>query len=155
MRHILVEQARRALTAPLRHCPFGLQRAALENVLNAMFARDVEEGELDFLEGRTVALEIADLGWHWPITLDTGRLVLRHPGCRPDTRIRGAVGEFLAIAAGRRDPDTLFFQRRLVVEGDTELGLALKNFLDAAQPELPALRWLAAAARRVAPAPPG
>jgi O2-independent ubiquinone biosynthesis accessory factor UbiT len=33
--------------------------------------------------------------------------------------------------AGRfEDPDTLFFQRRLVIEGDTELGLGVKNFLD-------------------------
>jgi len=131
MRQTLIGHARRVLMTPLRYCPFDLQRAALENVMNAMFGRDIEEGELDFLDGRTVALEISDLEWCWPFTLDTGRLVMRHPGCRPDTRIRGAAGEFLAIAAGRRDPDTLFFQRRLVVEGDVELGLALKNFLDA------------------------
>ncbi|HLV27960.1 MAG TPA: SCP2 sterol-binding domain-containing protein, partial [Burkholderiaceae bacterium] len=29
------------------------------------------------------------------------------------------------------DPDTLFFSRRLVMEGDTELGLLVKNTLDA------------------------
>jgi predicted lipid carrier protein YhbT len=29
------------------------------------------------------------------------------------------------------DPDTLFFSRRLTIEGDTELGLLLKNRLDA------------------------
>jgi len=38
---------------------------------------------------------------------------------------------FLALALRREDPDTLFFSRRLVLEGDTELGLALKNALDA------------------------
>jgi predicted lipid carrier protein YhbT len=31
------------------------------------------------------------------------------------------------IAARKQDPDTLFFQRRLVIEGDTELGLYVKN----------------------------
>ncbi|MEE8428093.1 MAG: SCP2 sterol-binding domain-containing protein, partial [Gammaproteobacteria bacterium] len=30
----------------------------------------------------------------------------------------------------REDSDTLFFQRRLRMEGDTELGLEIKNFLD-------------------------
>ena len=30
-----------------------------------------------------------------------------------------------------RSPDTLFFTRRLVLEGDTELGLEIKNALDA------------------------
>ena len=28
------------------------------------------------------------------------------------------------------DPDTLFFQRRLLITGNTELGLYLKNFID-------------------------
>jgi predicted lipid carrier protein YhbT len=28
------------------------------------------------------------------------------------------------------DPDTLFFARRLTIEGDTELGLVAKNLLD-------------------------
>ena len=37
----------------------------------------------------------------------------------------------------KEDPDTLFFSRRLVVEGDTELGLIAKNTLDAV--ELPKL----------------
>jgi predicted lipid carrier protein YhbT len=28
------------------------------------------------------------------------------------------------------DPDTLFFNRKLIIEGDTELGLIVKNLLD-------------------------
>lgn len=35
------------------------------------------------------------------------------------------------IAARKEDPDTLFFQRRLRIEGDTELGLYVKNLMDA------------------------
>jgi predicted lipid carrier protein YhbT len=35
------------------------------------------------------------------------------------------------LAARKEDPDTLFFSRRLVMEGDTELGLLIKNTLDA------------------------
>ena len=30
----------------------------------------------------------------------------------------------------QEDPDTLFFNRRLKIEGDTELGLVVKNLLD-------------------------
>jgi predicted lipid carrier protein YhbT len=37
----------------------------------------------------------------------------------------------------KEDPDTLFFSRRLLMEGDTELGLLVKNTLDAL--ELPPL----------------
>jgi predicted lipid carrier protein YhbT len=34
------------------------------------------------------------------------------------------------LATRRADPDTLFFQRRIRVEGDTELGLGIKNTMD-------------------------
>ena len=37
--------------------------------------------------------------------------------------------ELLLVAAAKEDPDTLFFQRKLSIEGDTELGLEVKNLL--------------------------
>ena len=47
---------------------------------------------------------------------------------------------FKTLALRREDPDTLFFQRRLMIEGDTELGLGLKNLLDSIDTEqLPGL----------------
>jgi len=39
--------------------------------------------------------------------------------------------DLLFIAGGKEDPDTLFFQRRLKIEGDTEQGLEVKNLIDA------------------------
>lgn len=48
-----------------------------------------------------------------------------------DVRIRGSLDDFWLLASGAEDPDTLFFQRRLAIEGETETGLALKNLLDA------------------------
>ena len=53
----------------------------------------------------------------------------------PDLSISGSVHAFLLLATRREDTDTLFFQRRLRTEGDTELGLAVKNFLDGLEPE--------------------
>lgn len=58
-----------------------------------------------------------------------------------DLTIRSSVSGFLALALRREDPDTLFFTRRLVMTGDTELGLVVKNVLDAIDwPRLPTLR---------------
>ena len=37
--------------------------------------------------------------------------------------------ELILVAAAKEDPDTLFFQRKLSIEGDTELGLEVKNLL--------------------------
>ena len=50
---------------------------------------------------------------------------------QPDLTIAANAADFLALARREQDPDTLFFSRRLVMEGDTELGLMLKNMLDA------------------------
>ena len=44
--------------------------------------------------------------------------------------------DFALLAARKEDPDTLFFSRRLVMEGDTELGLLVKNTLDAIEQPL-------------------
>ena len=43
----------------------------------------------------------------------------------------------MLLARRQEDPDTLFFSRRLSMEGDTELGLLVKNTMDAI--ELPVL----------------
>jgi len=45
-------------------------------------------------------------------------------------RIRGCYDDFWRLASRSEDPDTLFFQRRLTIEGETETGLMIKNLLD-------------------------
>ena len=48
-----------------------------------------------------------------------------------DVTISGNLQGFLQLLAGREDPDTLFFQRKLNMEGDTATGVHIKNMLDA------------------------
>jgi len=48
-----------------------------------------------------------------------------------DLTISASAHDFLRLAQRQEDPDTLFFSRRLSIEGDTELGLVVKNALDA------------------------
>ena len=52
-------------------------------------------------------------------------------------RISATADGYLRLAQGRDDPDRLFFDRVLVMEGDTEVGLVLKNTLDAIGPLWP------------------
>jgi predicted lipid carrier protein YhbT len=65
----------------------------------------------------------------------------RFTACRntgdADLTISASAHDFLRLARRLEDPDTLFFSRRLVMEGDTELGLLVKNTIDAI--ELPML----------------
>jgi hypothetical protein len=70
------------------------------------------------------------------------------PGPGSDLRPWGgrlkATSSSPLAATRKEDPDSLFFNRRLSLEGDTELGLVVKNTLDAL--ELPVLnlgRWRA------------
>lgn len=81
------------------------------------------------LHGKVVQVEIAGLPFALRLTLDS--IGLRPSLARPDVTLRARLADYLALALRREDPDTLFFTRRLVLEGDTELGLALKNALDA------------------------
>ena len=64
----------------------------------------------------------------------------------PDLIFRAAANDYLRMARRLEDPDTLFFSRRLVMEGDTELGLIVKNTLDALEgPLFTTPRWVPAA----------
>jgi predicted lipid carrier protein YhbT len=45
-------------------------------------------------------------------------------------RIQGPVAQLIALLEGRIDGDALFFSRQLVVEGDTEAIVALRNAVD-------------------------
>lgn len=97
---------------------------------NRVLARQIEEGRIDFLRQRVLAIRITDLDVEWRFTLDAdGKRIVRARG-EPHATIRGDSLAMLLLAARRVDPDTLFFQRRLMVEGDTELGLQAKNLLD-------------------------
>jgi predicted lipid carrier protein YhbT len=67
----------------------------------------------------------------------------------PDLTLSATAQDFMALALQREDPDTLFFSRRLVMEGDTEFGLFVKNSLDALEfkPSLPPPRVVLRALR--------
>ncbi len=52
------------------------------------------------------------------------------------TTIRGPLLALLALLEGRTDGDALFFSRDLVIEGDTEAVVALRNAVDDAEVDL-------------------
>lgn len=82
------------------------------------------------LLGKIVCLEASDLGTRVRVTYAGGRFRAYSGGAPADLTIRSTLGGFLALALRREDPDTLFFTRRLVMTGETELGLIVKNLLD-------------------------
>ncbi|HIX61271.1 MAG TPA: SCP2 sterol-binding domain-containing protein [Candidatus Halomonas stercoripullorum] len=124
--------------------PLVLKRQLVERLLNRTFAEPLAEGDFDALAGRRVCLHVEDLGVVLTLTLEGEQFLLTRD--QGEATIRGGWREFLCLATRREDPDALFFQRRLVIEGDTELGLTVKNLLDSREEGLAQGRlgeWLA------------
>ena len=119
----------RLLALPIAMTPGVLHASVAARALNRALAAQLARDELDFLSGRRVLLHVQDAGMRLMLTCgDNGLAPARGV---PDLVVRGSLYDFMLLAARRVDPDTLFFQRRLCMEGDTELGLGLKNFLAA------------------------
>lgn len=85
------------------------------------------------LAGRRYAIRVKDLGLTLRFTV-TARGFAPDNGA-PDLTVSASARDFLLLLGRREDPDTLFFSRRLVSEGDTALGLTVKNLLDALDPD--------------------
>lgn len=118
------------LSLPLRAIPSFVHNKALVTTLNRIFREDLEEGELDFLQGKIVHITIEDAGIDYRFTLDENRLIPGNNKQAPDLSLKGTIHDYLLLASRREDTDALFFSRRLQMQGDTELGLYVKNFLD-------------------------
>lgn len=115
---------------PLKILPQALHNRFLADIINRILLNDLNAGELDFLQGRSVAIKIIDIGQSYQLTLSGHRLMGADTHGENHLTIRASLYDFMSMASRQVDPDTLVFQRRLVMEGDTELGLALKNYLD-------------------------
>jgi len=112
----------------LRLLPRQWSRRALEVAMARVLDAPLREGAFDFMRGRRLGIEVSDLGLEWVIELCEGRL--RTTGEPAEASVRGSATDLLLLASRLEDADTLFFQRRLSVTGDTELGLTARNLLD-------------------------
>lgn len=99
--------------------------------LNTFLTRHLPADTLAALKGRSLRIRVIDAGIEVDFTYaENAFKAARHRG-EVDLTIAASVYDFLCLMQREEDPDTLFFSRRLVMEGDTELGLMVKNTLDA------------------------
>lgn len=128
----IVENSALILRHPVHFMPDFLQKKMLLSLLESVCKEALEEGDFEFLEGKWLKVGIKDLDIYKFISFKHGRLVVENvvPDKVADVTFSGNLNDLVLIAGRIEDPDTLFFQRRLVIEGDTELGLEVKNLLD-------------------------
>ncbi len=103
----------------------------LTTALNLALGRILPRESLEPLSGKLVCLRVLDGGLTLRFTLTPRGFRPAVSQAKPDLSISARACDFLALALRQEDPDTLFFSRRLVMEGDTDLGLLVKNTLDA------------------------
>ena len=101
-----------------------------EQLLNRFFKEEILSGELDFISEKTVEIKVKDIDLSLFLTLKGGQLKSLKSPANADVKLSADGDALLLLIYGKVDPDTLFFNRKLMVKGNTELGLHLKNFLD-------------------------
>jgi predicted lipid carrier protein YhbT/chorismate mutase len=118
----------RRMAPLLRVVPARWQRRLLEAAMARVLNAPLREGALDFMRGRRLAIEVSDLRLRWVLELREQGLCVSDD--EPEATVRGSATDLLLLAGRLEDADTLFFQRRLVLTGDTELGLTARNMLE-------------------------
>lgn len=112
----------------LRVVPSRVQARLFERAMKAALDAPLADGALDFMRGRRLGIEVTDLALRWVVEMRDGHL--RVVDGTAEATVRGTATDLLLLASRLEDADTLFFQRRLVLTGDTELGLNARNVLD-------------------------
>lgn len=118
-----------------RKLPQWPHALALVAGLNAVLKMKLlPESELALLEDKLFRVRVLDTGGEATYTFRDGlfRPVFR-PEREPDLAFAANLSAYLQLLTRQEDPDTLFFNRTLEITGDTELGLIVKNMLDAVE----------------------
>lgn len=109
------------------------------SIMLTLFLRNLfDPRDAERVRGKVVCLNVRDAGIRIKLRIEPHEYVPCDDRTEPHVTISAGAREFLLLALRKEDPDTLFFDRRLCIEGDTELGLIVKNTLDRVEPPLPA-----------------
>lgn len=119
------------------HLPQLPPSLALVAGLNLALGRMIPREPLEPIIGKRFAIKVLDAGLTLRFAYGSRGFRPLFDAGRPDLTISARSRDFIALLAREEDPDTLFFGRRLLMEGDTDLGLLVKNTLDGV--ELPRL----------------
>ncbi|MDP6166151.1 MAG: SCP2 sterol-binding domain-containing protein [Gammaproteobacteria bacterium] len=115
--------------------PPQVQSKLVLRLMSEVLREPLADGDLDCLEGNWLQVEVEDISCSWYFTMQQTRLMMQAqpPLLAAHSRLTTIAGksiDLMRMLGRQQDPDTLFFQRRLRLSGDTELGLEIRNVLD-------------------------
>ncbi len=105
--------------------------AVLATALNIGLAERLDPDALAQLRGKVIRIVVGDAGIAFTLRFDGEAFRPLAATAAADVTIAASAWDYVLLAARKEDPDTLFFARRLTMDGETETGLIVKNMLDA------------------------
>lgn len=102
----------------------------LVNTLNQLLRKQILLADMSLLAGRYFRIVVTDLGLNLCFSATEKHFVMADAAAMVDLCLSANTADFMKMLLRQEDPDTLFFNRKLKIEGDTELGLVVKNSLD-------------------------
>jgi len=113
----------------LRLLPDFAQARMLDQLMNKIFDSQALE-QLQPLAGKKLLFCTPDSALELVMCIRSDRIHICRPASKsPDVTIRGDLTALIALCLGLEDSDSLFFSRRLLMTGDTSVGLMFKNIL--------------------------
>lgn len=128
------------LSKVISKLPSKPPRFILVGTLNTMLKRELLPADMSLFAGRKFEIDVLDAGIKVRFSATEHKFIDTPFGGEPDLRLAANSVDFMRMILREEDPDTLFFNRKLQIEGDTELGLITKNLLDSV--DWPINRWL-------------
>ena len=113
-----------------RILPAKPPQAALVATLNIMLKKGLLPADMTLFAGRKFEIDVLDAGIKVRFGANGEKFIADGFDGTPDLRLAANGIDFMRMMLREEDPDTLFFNRKLQIEGDTELGLITKNLLD-------------------------
>jgi len=118
--------------------PLAFNGRLIEFACKHIFYEQLEEGEFNFLKDRIIVIHLNDANLFIGLGFDGEQLRCNHfnsENLNAEAQLSIGVSDAISLIKQEIDPDTLFFQRRLKISGDTELAHHVKNTIDTIDPE--------------------
>ena len=128
----LKERALQALKFPLRLIPLWIEAIGMGAVMGAIVDSNKRFKErLLEIDDKTFLFEASDLNKKFFLHIkDNDIKIIPHLAKAPDVVMRGETKILFGLLLGKEDPDTVFFSRKLEINGDTAAAIHFKNILN-------------------------
>lgn len=122
------------LSGIVRRLPMQPPSFVAARLLDRLLWPRLDASQRELLSARCVEVEVVEVGLRVRLRLGPRGFEVAPSDAQPVVTIRAQAPALWRLMRGEEDADRLFFERALVMEGDTEFGIMLKNTLDAVGP---------------------